>query len=358
MANNKVQLANGTVLIDLTNDTVDAEHLFKGYIAHDKTGASIVGTYESGAAMYSVVPKTETWQHNTYVTISVDIGADGSVSAYKSAGGGTANNMVICYPQSDIYVAGSEITKIPFPHEAGEHTIDVTVWWDNQSGARQDHNNHTLTYTVVKTGGEEISVEPLSVTANGTYTAEEGKAYSPVTVSVPSPATQTKSATPSLSAQTISPDSGKLLSSVSVSAVTGELLSSLDSDFVAGNIKKDVNLFGVVGTLDGGSYTVAKATATSSIADTSLKFTVANAPKWFVMHSTSNVSSSSSTARCICIIFDGTNVFGNYDKGTVYYSGTYYSYTLSGNTLTVKSQSGTNGGYFVMGGSFELIYVY
>lgn len=35
-------------------------------------------------------------------------------------------------------------------------------------------------------GGGDITVEALSVTENGTYTAEEGKAYSPVTVNVPS----------------------------------------------------------------------------------------------------------------------------------------------------------------------------
>ena len=33
-------------------------------------------------------------------------------------------------------------------------------------------------------GGSSVDVESLSVTANGTYTAEEGKAYSPVTVNV------------------------------------------------------------------------------------------------------------------------------------------------------------------------------
>lgn len=34
--------------------------------------------------------------------------------------------------------------------------------------------------------------------------------------------------------------------------INAELLVSLDSDFVAGNIKKDVDLFGLIGTLEGG----------------------------------------------------------------------------------------------------------
>ena len=44
MANNKIQLADGTVLLDLTSDTVDSVHLAAGYTAHDKSGATITGT--------------------------------------------------------------------------------------------------------------------------------------------------------------------------------------------------------------------------------------------------------------------------------------------------------------------------
>lgn len=92
--------------------------------------------------------------------------------------------------------------------------------------------------------------------ASGTKTLETSGKYCEGDVQVvyadPEKPTQSKSATPSLSAQTISPDSGKVLSSVSVAAITKELLASLDTDFVAENIKKDVDLFGLIGTLAGG----------------------------------------------------------------------------------------------------------
>ena len=41
---NKVALANGTVLIDLTSDTVNAESVLAGVTAHAKSGAKITGT--------------------------------------------------------------------------------------------------------------------------------------------------------------------------------------------------------------------------------------------------------------------------------------------------------------------------
>lgn len=42
--NSKIVLASGEVLMDLTGDTVDAEHLLSGFTAHGKDGAPISGT--------------------------------------------------------------------------------------------------------------------------------------------------------------------------------------------------------------------------------------------------------------------------------------------------------------------------
>ena len=44
---NKVQLANGTTLIDLTSDTVEAGKMLSGYTAHDKSGAQVSGSIAS-----------------------------------------------------------------------------------------------------------------------------------------------------------------------------------------------------------------------------------------------------------------------------------------------------------------------
>lgn len=42
--NNKIVLSDGTVLIDLTQDTITADKLAKNVTAHDKSGAPITGT--------------------------------------------------------------------------------------------------------------------------------------------------------------------------------------------------------------------------------------------------------------------------------------------------------------------------
>lgn len=44
MGNCKVQLADGTVLIDISTDTVTAEKIVEGYTAHDAEGNAITGT--------------------------------------------------------------------------------------------------------------------------------------------------------------------------------------------------------------------------------------------------------------------------------------------------------------------------
>ena len=47
--NNKVQLADGTVLIDLSSDTLSStDQLLQGIVAHDRTGAVITGTGSGG----------------------------------------------------------------------------------------------------------------------------------------------------------------------------------------------------------------------------------------------------------------------------------------------------------------------
>lgn len=124
--------------------------------------------------------------------------------------------------------------------------------------------------------------------ASGTKTLETSGKYCEDDIAVvytdPEKPTQTKSVTPSESAQTVTPDSGKVLSQVNVGAIsstyvgtgvtrkaaqtytpgtadqtipaarylTGAQTIKGDANLVAGNIKSGVSIFGVAGTHTGG----------------------------------------------------------------------------------------------------------
>ena len=88
---NKVEI-DGVVRLDLTQDTVTADTLLKGKTAHDKSGAVIVGTMESGSAKEEQ-EKTVTVTANGTVEITPDAGktlskATAIVNVPTSGGGG------------------------------------------------------------------------------------------------------------------------------------------------------------------------------------------------------------------------------------------------------------------------------
>lgn len=51
---NKVQMADGTVLMDLTEDTVTAEHMLAGTVAHSSSGATTFGTIQTYGGDFTV----------------------------------------------------------------------------------------------------------------------------------------------------------------------------------------------------------------------------------------------------------------------------------------------------------------
>lgn len=64
-------------------------------------------------------------------------------------------------------------------------TMDASGTKTLQTQGKYCEDNITVQYA--GGGGSSITVEPLTVTENGTQTAPSGKAYSPVTVNVPQP---------------------------------------------------------------------------------------------------------------------------------------------------------------------------
>lgn len=175
MANNKVVLATGEVVIDLTADTAEADSVLSGYTFHDKSGAAVTGTCD-----YDV--------DSTDATASVsEILASKTAYARGAKLTGTMPN--------NGGVTGTISTK------AGEYTVPQGY----HDGSGKVSIASTEQAKIIA-GNIKSGVQILGVT--GTYSGESVTA-------------QTKSATPTFSTQTILPDSGyDYLSQVDIAAIS------------------------------------------------------------------------------------------------------------------------------------------
>lgn len=113
MANNKIQLANGSVLIDLTSDTVTAAALRSGYTAHDAAGNVIDGVLEVDP-VYSVTKSL------TNITTTND---DTKVIAGNSFHMDLSPNTNMFVVSVIVTMGGVDITDQVFVPGTGEKTI-------------------------------------------------------------------------------------------------------------------------------------------------------------------------------------------------------------------------------------------
>lgn len=175
MANNKVVLSSGEVLIDLTADTVDAAHVLSGYTFHDKSGAAVTGscTYDSDTS-------------DATASVSEILSTKTAYARGAKLTGSMPNNGG---------VTGTISTK------AGEYT--VPQGYHDGSGKV---SIASAEQAKIIAGNIKSGVTILGVL--GTYGGESVTA-------------QSKSATPTFSTQTILPDSGyDYLSQVDISAIS------------------------------------------------------------------------------------------------------------------------------------------
>ena len=207
MGINKV-VYNGGTLIDLTGDTVTSNSLLEGYTAHDRTGEIIIGTASGGSGDGYVWQDGEGYVHlsdeegtqisvqqlnvnasgtytapsgTAYSPVVVPSGTAGTPTATK---GSVSNHSVSVTPSvtnSDGFISGGSKTGTAVSVSASELVSGTKSITENGTGI--DVTNYA-SVDVAVSGGSSISVEPLSVNSNGTYTAPSGTAYSPVTVNV------------------------------------------------------------------------------------------------------------------------------------------------------------------------------
>lgn len=137
------------------------------------------------------------------------------------------------------------------------------------------------------------------------------------------------------------------------------------SDVASGKIFYLAN--GTQATGTSSSLQVGTATTTPSSNATSISFTVSGEPVAFMLHMTAtNYTMTSGYYVVEAVMYDGSTTTGSYyyyksgggSGHTQNYSNSYFSFTYSNGTLTVKSTSSTSGGYFYSGKQYKLLYVY
>lgn len=157
MANNKVQLADGTVLIDLTADTVTADKLMQGYTAHDASGAQITGTASGGGA---VVINDTTDVHGGTIREITAVVISGT-KAITSAG----TTDVASYANASV-AAGTEGTPTASKGAVSNHAITVTPSVTNTAGYI---SGGTHSGTGVSVAASELVSGSQTITSNDTY---------------------------------------------------------------------------------------------------------------------------------------------------------------------------------------------
>lgn len=391
MANNKVQLADGTTLIDLTDTTATAADVASGKYFYNAAGVKTVGTASGGGGGMTVVEtqdshggtiveitgeevslqtKTNITPTESSQTIEADEGYTGLSSVQINAISSTyVGSGITSRSSSDLSASGATVT-VPSGYYASQATKSVTSGSvtapSTISGTSATVSTGTNTLTLSKT----VSVTPNVTTAGYISSGTAGNANVSLTASVTTQAAQTIH--PSTSNQTIS--SGRYLTgNQTINAVT-------TTNLTADNIKSGVTVqigdssdsdcvASVTGTYSGGGSSLSydTKTVTASNYPVSLEFTsMEGEPKAFVCRLNAQVSSSGSTTYyyIVDIAAFGTTTHGNcfrigstrrVDNIT---SG--YSWSYSGTTLTITSsaasRSASPGAFY--SGSYELLYAY
>lgn len=108
--------------------------------------------------------------------------------------------------------------------------------------------------------------------------------------------------------------------------------------------------------------TIGSASTKPSSNSTSISFTgLKGQPKMFAIIPTGNITLGS-TRYVTSVMYDGSTTHGTYgyrasSSATSYYSSSYFTWTYSNGTLTVKTSSSSNGGNFTSSATYQLAYV-
>lgn len=184
MAVSKVVL-NGTTLIDTTDKTVTNASMLSGVTALKNDGTTATGEIVSRTSSDIIVNGNEVRiPKGNYSGTAIKTVSSGTAGTPTATKGTVSNHSVSVTPSvtnTTGYITGSTIEGTPVTVTASElesGTLEIT-----ENGTGIDVTGYAAVDVDVPSSGG-VTVNPLSVNQNGTYTAPTGTAYSPVTVNV------------------------------------------------------------------------------------------------------------------------------------------------------------------------------
>lgn len=223
---------------DTTNDDAVAADLLYGKVAHSynsTTGAAveITGTMpNNGAVSQTLTTSTTSYTvpagyHNGSGTVNI-------VTETKTATPTTSSQDIT--PASGKVL--SKVTVNAIPAKYGDTTGDDAVAANILSGkkAHSISNGAAVAVTGTMTNNGAVSKTLDATTNNQSYTVPAGYHNGSGTVSI---VLETKSATPTTSAQDITPTSGKVLSKVTVAAIPSAYQDVSNVDATAADVLED-----------------------------------------------------------------------------------------------------------------------
>lgn len=169
MANNKVQLANGTVLIDLTDTTANAADVAQGKYFYNAAGVKTAGALAPGADTYSV---TTSLTNVTSSNNDTEVLQGGSFFADLTPAAGTQITSIT------VMMGGVDVTSLVFTPGVGEKEITAngtyTASTDSLIGYSSVSVDVPNSYAAADEGkvvsnGALVSQTSATYTANSTY---------------------------------------------------------------------------------------------------------------------------------------------------------------------------------------------